>query len=112
MQPFSVLNHLNQKKFSIMKNQTKFRLLTLIGVFALLTVSLSSCFYGGGYGYRSPYYSRPYYGYGYGYSRPRVYTAPPRYYSHHDNYRRGGGNYGGNNRGYRGGGGSSRGGRH
>ncbi|CAH0994600.1 hypothetical protein EMA8858_00710 [Emticicia aquatica] len=72
-----------------MKNQSKFRLLTLVGVFAILSVSLSSCFYGG-YGYRDRYYSRPSYGYGYrSYSRPqvRVYSAPPRRYSHHDNYR-------------------------
>jgi hypothetical protein len=83
-----------------MKNQSRFRLLTMVGIFVLLSVSLSSCFYGGGYGYRNSYYSRP--NYGYGYSRPRVYNAPPRHYSHNDSYRRGGGNYGGNNRSYQG----------
>ncbi len=94
-----------------MKNQSKFRLLTLAGVFALLTISLSSCFYGG-YG-RDRYYSRPSYGYR-PYMRPqtRVYVAPQRRYYKHDNYRR---NYGSNNRNYRGGnnrGGNSRNGRH
>ncbi|WP_435354627.1 hypothetical protein [Emticicia sp. SJ17W-69] len=89
-----------------MKNQSRFRLLTLVGVFALLSISLSSCFYGG-YGYNSRYYGRPY---GYAYRPPvRVYPAP-RY---HDNYRR---SYGYNNHNYRGGdrsyrGGSSRNGR-
>jgi hypothetical protein len=97
-----------------MKNKSKFRLLTLIGVFALLSISLSSCFYSG-YG---RHYGPPAYGYGYRY-RPqvRIYTPPPRYYSHHDNYRR---NYGNNrnynNRSYRGNnsdrGGRSRNGRH
>jgi hypothetical protein len=80
-----------------MKNQSKFRLLTLIGVFALLSVSLSGCFYAG-YGRN---HGRPAYGYSYRY-RPqvRIYT-PPRYYSHHDNYRRNNDNsrYG-NNRNY------------
>jgi hypothetical protein len=109
MQPFIVFNHLLQKTFLIMKIQARFRLLTLIGVFALLSVSLSSCFYGGSYGGR---YGRPSYGYGYSYQRPRVYSAPPRrYYSHNDNSRnRGGRSYGGGNRSYRGG--SSRNGRH
>lgn len=68
-----------------MKNQSKFRLLTLAGIFALLSLSLSSCFYSG-YAYRDRYYSRPYYGYR-PYVRPqvRVYTAPPRryYYEKH-----------------------------
>lgn len=84
-----------------MKNQSKFRLLTLVGVFAILSISLSSCFYGGGYG---RYYGRPAYGYNYRY-RPqvRIYAPPPpRYYSHHDNYRR---NYG-YNRSYRNNGGN------
>lgn len=73
-----------------MENQKKFRVLTLIGVFALLAVSLSSCFYGG-YGYRDRYYSRPSYGYGYPQPRyqTRVYVAPQRrYYSHNDNHYR------------------------
>lgn len=88
-----------------MKNQKKFRVLTFIGVFALLSISLSSCFYGG---YRSgPYYGRPAYGYRYARPQVRVYTPPPRYYSYHDNYRkgnnyrRGNGNYRGNSRGRR-----------
>ena len=84
-----------------MKNKSKLRLLTLEGVFALLTISLSSCFYGG----YDHYYSRPAYGYGYRpYVRPqtRVYVVPPKRYYKHDNYRR---NYGSNNynRNYRGG---------
>lgn len=96
-----------------MKNQSRFRLLTLAGIFAILSISLSSCFYGG-YGYNSRYYGRPSYGYSYGY-RPqvRVYSAPPRRYSYHNNYRRnyGSNDYrGGNNRNYRGG--NSRNGRH
>lgn len=73
-----------------MKNQKKLRLLTLITVFALIAISLSSCFYGG-YGNRDRYYSRPYYGYGYPPPRyqTRVYVAPPRrYYSNHDNHYR------------------------
>ncbi len=82
-----------------MKNTSKFRSLALVGVFTLLSVSLSSCFMGGygGYGYNN-YYSRPYYGYSYGY-RPqvRVYVAPRRNYSYHDNYRR---NYGGGSQNY------------
>jgi hypothetical protein len=91
-----------------MKNKSNFRLLTLAGVFALLAISLSSCFYGGGYGYNSRYYGRPY-SYGYRYRPPvRVYVAPQkRYYSHNDNYRR---NYGSNNH-YRGNNGNYRSGR-
>ena len=95
-----------------MKNQSRFRLLALIGVFALLSLSLSSCF-SGGYGYNNGFF-RPNYGYGFSYGyRPqvRVYVAPQRrYYSHNDNYRR---NYGNYNRNYRGrnNGGSSRNGR-
>ena len=84
-----------------MKNQSKFHVLTLVGVFAFLALSLSSCFYSG-YAYRDRYYSRPYYGYR-PYVRPqvRVYTAPPRryYYDNHRNYSR---SYGNQSRGYRG----------
>lgn len=84
-----------------MKNQSKLRLLTLAGIFAILSLSLSSCFYGG-YGYRDRYYSRPSYGYR-TYPRPqvRVYVAPPRRYSYnnHSNRNR---NYGNQNRSYRG----------
>ena len=101
MQPFNVFNHLIQKRSYIMKNQSKFRLLTLAGVFSLLTISLSSCFYGG----YDRYYSRPAYGYGYRpYVRPqtRVYVVQPKLYykqnGHHRNY---GSN--GHHRNYRGG---------
>lgn len=82
-----------------MKNQSKLRLLTLAGIFTLLSLSLSSCFYGG-YGYRDRYYSRPSYGYR-TYPRPqvRVYVAPPRRYSYNHNRNR---NYGYQNRSYRG----------
>jgi hypothetical protein len=85
-----------------MKNQSKFRLLALVGVFGLLSFSMSSCF-SGGYGYNNGYY-RPFWGYGFNYGyRPqvRVYVAPRRNYYQHD-YRRnyGGGNYGNNNRSY------------
>ena len=68
-----------------MEKQSKLRLLTLSGVFVLLSFSLLSCFYGGGYGYRDPYFSRPSYGYS-TYSRPqvRVYVTPPRRYSYKD----------------------------
>lgn len=47
-----------------MKNQSKFRMLTLVGLFALLTLSLSSCVYSGRpvrYYDRPAYSSRPYY---------------------------------------------------
>ncbi len=83
-----------------MKNQSKLRLLISAGIFTILSLSLSSCFYGGGYGYRDRYYSRPSYGYR-TYPRPqvRVYVAPPRRYSYNNhNYR----NYGYQNRSYRG----------
>jgi hypothetical protein len=92
-----------------MEKQSKFRLLTLAGIFAILSLSLSSCFYGGGYGYRDRYYSRPSYRYR-TYPRPqvRVYVAPPRRYSYnnHSNRNR---NYGNQNRSYRGDSRSSRG---
>lgn len=82
-----------------MEKQSKLRLLTLAGIFAILSLSLSSCFYGG---YRERYYSRPSYGYR-TYPRPpvRVYVAPPRRYSYnnHSNRNR---NYGHQNRSYRG----------
>ncbi len=67
-----------------MEKQSKLRLLTLAGIFALLSLSLSSCFYGG-YGYRDRFYSRPSYGY-HSYRRPqvRVYVAPPRRYFYKD----------------------------
>lgn len=85
-----------------MEKQSKLRLLTFAGIFAILSLSLSSCFYGGGYGYRDRYYSRPSYGYR-TYPRPqvRVYVAPPRRYSYnyHSNRNR---NYGYQNRSYRG----------
>lgn len=89
------------KILKIMKNHSRLRLLTLVGIFALLSLSLSSCFYSG-YGYRDRYHSRPYYGYR-PYVRPqvRVYTAPPRRYvykNHSNRYR----NHGYQNRSYRG----------
>ena len=84
-----------------MEEQSKLRLLTLAGIFAILSLSLSSCFYGG-YGYRDRYYSRPSYGYRV-HPRPpvRVYVAPPRRYSYKNNYNRYR-NYGYQNRSYRG----------
>jgi hypothetical protein len=82
-----------------MKNQKQFRVLTLIGVFALLSVTLSSCFYGG-YGYRDRYYSRPAYRYPPPRYQTRVYVAPPRrHYSNHDNHYRKNNSYSRNNRG-------------
>lgn len=85
-----------------MEKQSKLRLLTLAGIFAILSLSLSSCFYSG-YGYRDRYYARPSYGYR-TYPRPqvRVYAALPRRYSYnnHSNHNR---NYGYQNRSYRGG---------
>lgn len=82
-----------------MEKQSKLRLLTLAGIFAILSLSLSSCFYGG-YGYRDSYYSRPSYGYRI-YPRPQVRVAPPRRYSYnnHSNRNR---NYSYQNRSYRG----------
>ena len=102
MQLFSVFKHLQQKQYTIMKKQSKLRLLTLLGVFAMLSLSLSSCFYGG-YGYRDRFYSRPSYGY-YTYPRPqvRVYVAPPRRYFYKD-YSNRNRNYSYQNRRYRGG---------
>ncbi|WP_156511088.1 MULTISPECIES: hypothetical protein [Emticicia] len=84
-----------------MKNQSKLRLLILAGIFALLSLSLSSCFYSG-YAHRDRYHSRPYYGYR-PYVRPqvRVYVAPPRRYSYRNIYNRHR-NYGYQNRSYRG----------
>ncbi|AFK01621.1 hypothetical protein Emtol_0467 [Emticicia oligotrophica DSM 17448] len=75
-----------------MKNQSKLRFLTLAGIFALISLSLSSCFYSGYSYYRPRYYSRPYYSY-------RSYPPPPPrryYYDNHRNYR-----YDNRNRGYR-----------
>jgi len=85
-----------------MGKQSNLRLLTLVGVFAMLSLSLSSCFYGG-YGYRDRYYSRPSYGY-HTYPRPqvRVYVAPPRRYSYNNQSKRNR-NYAYKNRSYRGG---------
>lgn len=93
-----------------MEKQSKLRLLTLAGIFAILSLSLSSCFYGG-YGYRDRYYSRPLYGYRV-HPRPpvRVYVAPPRRYSYnyHSNRNRNYRNYSYQNRSYRGNNRSSR----
>jgi hypothetical protein len=99
--------HLQQKMYIIMEKQSKLHLLTLAGIFALLSLSLSSCFYGG-YGYGDRYYSRPSYGY-HSYGRPqvRVYVAPPRRYSYNNQTNRNR-NYGYQNRSYRGGNRSSR----
>lgn len=85
-----------------MEKQSKLRLLTLAGIFAILSLSLSSCFYGGGYVYRDRYYSRPSYGYRV-HPRPpvRVYVAPSRRYSYKNNYNRHRNN-GYQNRSYRG----------
>lgn len=90
-----------------MEKQSKLRLWTLVGIFAILSLSLSSCFYGG-YGYRDRYYSRPLYGYRV-HPRPqvRVYVAPPRRYAYKNNYYRYR-NYGYQNRSYRGNNRSSR----
>lgn len=47
--------------------------LFFVGLMALLTISVSGCFYGGGY--RDYRYNRPYYNTG-----PRVYAGPPSVY--------------------------------
>lgn len=78
-----------------MKNQSKFRTLTLAGLFALLALSLSSCVYSGRpvrYYDRPAYGSRPYYRVQ---PRTRVIVVPKydRHYNrgydrrHHDNGR-------------------------
>ncbi len=107
MQLFSVFMHLQQKKYIITEKQSKLRFLTLAAIFALFSLNLSSCFYGG-YGYRDRYYSRPSYGYRM-YQRPqvRVYVAPPRRYSYNTQTNRNR-NYGYQNRRYREGNRSSR----
>ena len=71
-----------------MKNQSKFRTLTLVGLFALLTLSLSSCVYSGRpvrYYDRPAYVHRPYYRVQ---PRTRVVVVPKYNRHHHHNDRR------------------------
>ena len=81
-----------------MKNQSKFRTLTLIGVFVLLATILSSCVYTG-----RPvrYYDRPPYAHRhYVRVQPRVVVVPKhnRHGHHHDRHYR---NNNGRHRGHR-----------
>jgi hypothetical protein len=71
-----------------MKNQSKFRTLTFVGLFALLALSLSSCVYSGRpvrYYDRPAYSSRPYYRVQ---PRTRVVVVPKYNRHHHGNYDR------------------------
>ncbi|WP_337040505.1 hypothetical protein [Emticicia sp. 17c] len=69
-----------------MKNQSKLRTLTLIGIFAFLALSLSSCVYSSRpYGYDRPVYVHRHYSRPYVRVQPRVYVVPKHdRYRHHD----------------------------